>query len=170
VHDMIIGVHQEIVIRLRTLVLHLVYIYFIAHREALVAKDTNDSFSELAFIDRTANKVYEWLGSSMIHRAIMEKLLLVFCEEIRVVLQIHNYVRWPSCRLVMERLIFCMLAILEAWEVDVRCSAIESILHRYHSCGPMLMIGGSSSRLAFRIFGCPRAFRCHKIFRCHRAT
>jgi hypothetical protein len=27
-----------------------------------------------------------------------------------------------------------------AWIVDVRYSAIEGILHRYHSCGPMLML------------------------------
>jgi hypothetical protein len=25
-------------------------------------------------------------------------------------------------------------------KTDVRCSAIESILHRYHSCGPMLVL------------------------------
>jgi hypothetical protein len=55
------------------------------------------------------------LGRSVIRRGIMEKLLLAFHEETRVVLQIHS-VRWMSHGLVMERFIFCMPAILEALE------------------------------------------------------
>ena len=47
----------------------------------------------------------------------MVKLLVAFREETRAVLQIHS-VRWLSHGLVMERLIFCMPAILEAWESD----------------------------------------------------
>jgi hypothetical protein len=87
----------------------------IAQRETLATKDANDSFPELAFIDRAANKVYEWLGTSVIRKGIMEKLLLAFREETRVVLQIHS-VRWLSHGLVIERFIFCMPTILEAWE------------------------------------------------------
>jgi hypothetical protein len=109
------GAHQGVVARLCTVVPHLVGTRCIAHREALAAKDANDSFPELAFIDRAANKVYEWLGRSVIRRGIMEKLLLAFHEETRVVLQIHS-VRWMSHGLVMERFIFCMPAILEALE------------------------------------------------------
>jgi hypothetical protein len=47
--------------------------------------------------------------------------------------------------------------------VDVRCSAIEGILHRYHRCGPIFMLEdkgnyrGSSLRMAFRIFRYHRA-------------
>jgi hypothetical protein len=109
------GAHQGVVVRLHTLVPHLIGIHCIAHREALAAKDANDSFPELAFIDRAANKEYEWLGRSVIRRGIMEKLLLAFREETRVVLQIHS-MRWLSRGLVMERFIFCIPAILEAWE------------------------------------------------------
>jgi hypothetical protein len=43
--------------------------------------------------------------------------LFVVCEETQVVLQIHN-VRWLSCGLVMERLIYCMPTNLEAWEEE----------------------------------------------------
>jgi hypothetical protein len=52
--------------------------------------------------------------------------------------------------------------------VVVRCSAIESILHRYHRCGPIFMLEdkdnyrGSSLRMAFRIFRCHRAFKTNK--------
>jgi hypothetical protein len=45
---------------------------------------------------------------------------------------------------------------------SVRYSAIEGILHRYHRCGPIVMLEdkgicrGSSLQMAFRVF------RCHK--------
>ena len=46
----------------------------------------------------------------------MAKLLVAIREETCAVLQIHS-IRWLShIGLVMERLIFCMPAILEAWE------------------------------------------------------
>jgi hypothetical protein len=47
----------------------------------------------------------------------MEKLLLAFCKETQVVLQIHN-VKWLFRGLVMERFIFCMPSILEAWKEE----------------------------------------------------
>jgi hypothetical protein len=45
----------------------------------------------------------------------------------------------------------------------VRCSAIEGILHRYHRCGPIVMLEdkgicrGSSLQMAFRVSRCQRA-------------
>ena len=76
-----IGMHQEVVARLRHLVSHLVGTHCIANREALAAKDVNDEFSCLRFIDRAANKVYEWLGRSVIRRGMLAKLLFAFREE-----------------------------------------------------------------------------------------
>jgi hypothetical protein len=111
------GVHQGVVARLRILVPHLIGTHCIAHRWALAAKDANDEFPCLGFIDRVANNVYEWLGKSVICRGVLEKLLLVFREESRAALQIH-LVRWLSRSLVMERLVFCMPAILEIWKVE----------------------------------------------------
>jgi hypothetical protein len=46
----------------------LVGTHYIAHRKTLAAKATNDSFLELAFINRVANEVYEWLGHFVICR------------------------------------------------------------------------------------------------------
>ena len=111
------GVHQGVVARLRDVVPHLIGTHCIAHREALAAKDASDEFSCLGFIDRAANKVYEWLGRSVIRRGTLAKLLLAFREETRVVLQIHS-VRWLSRGMVMERLVFCMPAILESWQAE----------------------------------------------------
>ena len=63
-------------------------------------------------------QVYEWLWRSVIRRDTMAKLLVAFREETHAILQIHS-ARWFSHGLVMERpLIFCMPAILEAWELD----------------------------------------------------
>ena len=112
-----IGVHQEVVARLRDLVSHVVGTYCIAHREALAANDANDKFLCLGFIDRAANKVYEWLGRSVIWRGTLVKLLLAFCEETRVFLHIHS-VRWLSRGMDMKRMISCMLAILESWQAE----------------------------------------------------
>ena len=78
------------VARLRDLVLHLVGIYYKTHREALAAKDANDEFLCLGFIDRATNKVYEWLEQSVVRRGTLAKLLLAFREETRVVLQIYS--------------------------------------------------------------------------------
>ena len=39
--------------------IHLVGTHCIAHREALAAKDANDEFPCLGFIDRAANKMFE---------------------------------------------------------------------------------------------------------------
>ena len=50
-------VHQGVVAQLCVLVLHLVGTHCIVHREALVAKDTNENFPQLNFIDKVANKV-----------------------------------------------------------------------------------------------------------------
>ena len=58
-------------------------------------------------------QVYEWFGRSVIRRDIIAKLLVAFREETHAVLQIPS-VRWLSRGLVMERLNFCMPAILEA--------------------------------------------------------
>ena len=57
-----IGMHQKMVARLRDLLPRVVGTHCIAHREALVANDANDGFSCLGFINRAANKMYEWLG------------------------------------------------------------------------------------------------------------
>jgi hypothetical protein len=52
--------------------------------------------------------------------------------------------------------------------VNVRCSAIEGISHRYHCCGPVCMLEvkgkcrGSSLQMAFRIFRCHRAFKTNE--------
>jgi hypothetical protein len=81
-----IGVHQGVVARLRVLVPYLVGTHCIAHREALAANDINNEFLCLGFIDRVANKVYEWLGRSVIRQGTLVKLLLAFCEKIRVIL------------------------------------------------------------------------------------
>ena len=86
-------VHQRVVARFEDLVSHLVEIHCIAHREALATKDVNDEFQYFGFIDRAANKVYEWLGRSVIRRGMLVKLLLAFCEETRVILYIH-FVWW----------------------------------------------------------------------------
>ena len=75
------GVHQGVVARLRHLVSHLVGTHCIANRKALAAKDVNDEFSCLRFIDRAANKVYEWLGRSVLRRGTLAKLLFAFREE-----------------------------------------------------------------------------------------
>ncbi|KAG0593808.1 hypothetical protein M758_UG021100 [Ceratodon purpureus] len=111
------GVHQGVVTRLRDLVPHLVGVHCIAHREALAVKDANEEFPCLGFIDRAANKVYEWLGRSVIWQGMLAKLLLAFREETRVVLQIHS-VPWLSRGMVMERMVFCMPAILESWQAE----------------------------------------------------
>jgi hypothetical protein len=84
------GVHQGVVARLRVLVPHLVGTHCIAHREALAAKDANDEFPCLGFIDRVANKVYEWLDKSIIRRGVLKKLLLAFREESHAASQIHS--------------------------------------------------------------------------------
>ena len=51
------GVHQGVVARLWDLVSSLVGTHYTAYWEALIAKDANDKFSCLGFIDRAANKV-----------------------------------------------------------------------------------------------------------------
>ena len=75
------GVHQGVVARLRDLVPHLVGTHCIAPREILATNDTNDECPCLGFIDRTANKMYEWLGRSVIWRGTLEKLLLEFGKQ-----------------------------------------------------------------------------------------
>ena len=62
-------------------------------------------------------QVYEWLERFIIYKDVIAKLLVAFQEDICVVLQIQN-IRWLSRGLVMERFIFCILAILEAWKSD----------------------------------------------------
>ena len=71
-------------------------------------KDVNDEFSCFGFIDRVVNKIYEWLGRSVIRPGTLAKLLLAFREETRVVLQIHS-VRWSSRDMVIEIYIFVCL-------------------------------------------------------------
>jgi hypothetical protein len=107
------SVHQRVVARTRDLVPYLVGTQCIAHREALAAKDVNDEYLCLGFIDQIANKVYEWFGRSMIRRGTLAKLLLAFREETRVVMQIHS-VRRLSRGMIMEMMVFCMPAILES--------------------------------------------------------
>ena len=107
------GVYQGVVAQFRHLVSHLVGTHCIANREALAAKDANNKFSCFRFIDRAANKVCEWLGRSVIRRGTLAKLLLAFHEETRVVLHIHS-VRWLSHDMIIERMVFCMPAILES--------------------------------------------------------
>ena len=66
--------HQGVVVRLRDVVSHLVGTHCIAHREALAAKDANNEFPCLGFIDQIANKMYELLGRSVIRRGTLAKL------------------------------------------------------------------------------------------------
>ena len=53
----------------------------------------------------------------MIRRGMLAKLLLVFREETRVVLQIH-FVRWLSRGMVMKKMVFCKPTILESWQAE----------------------------------------------------
>jgi hypothetical protein len=52
----------------------------------------------------------------------------------------------------------CYLGTMCMCTTAVRCSAIEGILHRYHRCGPIVMLEdkgicrGSSLQMAFRVF------------------
>jgi hypothetical protein len=62
----------------------------------------------------------------------------------------------------------CYLGTMCMCTTAVRFSAIESILHRYHRCGPIFMLEdkgnyrGSSLGMAFRIFRCHRAFKTNE--------
>ena len=67
--------------QLQDLVPNLVGRHYIAHREALAANDVNDEFPCFGFIDQAANKMYEWLGRSVIQRGTLAKLLFAFLEE-----------------------------------------------------------------------------------------
>jgi hypothetical protein len=64
----------------------------------------------------------------------------------------------------------CYLGTMCMCTTAVRCSAIEGILHRYHSCGPMLMLEEVAHDWHLGYLGALGLFRCHKIFRCHKAT
>ena len=67
--------------QLQDLVPNLVGRHYIAHREVLAANDVNDEFPCFGFIDQAANKMYEWLGRSVIQRGTLAKLLFAFLEE-----------------------------------------------------------------------------------------
>ena len=90
-------------------------IYCIAHQETLAVHDKY--FRDFNFIDQALNWVYEWLVWSLICRRVIKRLLEIFCNEVRVILHIHN-VWWLFQVKVMACLIYCMLVIFEVWEID----------------------------------------------------
>lgn len=91
----------------------LLYIY----REALAAGDASRATPELQGLDQFATKVYEWVGRSTIRRKELKQLLEEFEREPLVLLRFHA-VRWLSRGQVMERILYVMPAILEAFKKE----------------------------------------------------
>ena len=86
----------------------LMNVHYIAHREALHARDATRVFLEFQMLNCFGNKVHEWMGRSTNRRNELKRLLKdVFEEDYVAVLQIHA-IYWFSQGNVMTHLPQCM--------------------------------------------------------------
>ena len=81
---------------------NLIVTHCIAHREALAASDASKKILEFLFVEKSANKVYSWVGNSTKRNNELIYLLEIMELESLQFLQIHG-IRWLSRVQVVER-------------------------------------------------------------------
>ncbi|KAH7440127.1 hypothetical protein KP509_04G092600 [Ceratopteris richardii] len=114
--SVMIGSKTGVVARFQSSMLRIMGIHYIAHIQALAAKDGFISHPHVfAFVDKVASKVYSWLGKSSKRHAEMWQLMHEFAIMDGKALQIHS-IRWLSRGQVMERLVHIMPVVLEQWK------------------------------------------------------
>ncbi|MCO5568530.1 hypothetical protein L7F22_022229 [Adiantum nelumboides] len=103
-----------VVSRLKRSIPHLLSFQSIAHRESLAVGDTFKTFKEFNFVDKVAQKLYEWVCRSAKRHAILADTVNAFGigrhGKLKL-LKMHD-VRWLSKGLVMERVVRMMPALL----------------------------------------------------------
>ncbi|CAI7809109.1 unnamed protein product [Closterium sp. NIES-53] len=98
------GKNNDVVARLRMRIPHLASIHYIAHREALAARDAADAIPELCMVDDVVRAFAEHIGRSSVHYQKFQNLQQILCHKNLDAQGIHA-IRWLSRGEAVKRLL-----------------------------------------------------------------